>query len=168
MMISFFLLLFLGTFLRLLFFIINDEGIFDFELINVFLLGVLIDGMIISIFFLPVYIFAFFKYSFFRVLQRFYLYIMVFLFLMLSVIDIFFFQAFYSRFDINILQNISDFSALIGAFLTVYHKYSYGILVIPLLLITSWFVVSHGYFLHPLIKFLNYIHCLNLTVKIII
>ena len=139
MVISFFLLLFLGTFLRLLFFIINSEGIFDFEIIKVFLLGVFIDGMVISIFFLPAYIFALFKYSFFKVLQKLYLYIIVFLFLMLSVIDIFFFQAFYSRFDINILQYISDVSALIGAFLTVYHKYSYGILVIPLLLITSWF-----------------------------
>ncbi len=152
---SFFLLLFLGTILRLLFFVINGGEGFDIELIKVFLVGIFIDGMAISIFFFPAYIFTFFKHRILKVLQSFYLYVVTFLFLLFSVIDIFFFQAFYSRFDINILKNISDFSALTGTFLTVYHKYPYGMLIVPLLLIISWFAVSPNYFFCPLKKLLN-------------
>ena len=121
-----------------------------------FFAGLLVDGIVISIFFIPAYIFTFFKYPFFKILQNFYLYIVTFLFLIFSIIDIFFFQAFYSRFDINILKHVSDFSALTGTFLTVYHQYSsYGILIVPLLLIISWLVISPRYFFYPLTKLLK-------------
>ena len=152
---SFFLLLFLGTVFRFLFLTINSGGGFDFELIEAFFAGLLIDGIAISIFFIPAYIFIFFKHRIFKILQAFYLYIVIFLFLLFSVIDIFFFQAFYSRFDINILKNISDFSALTGTLLTVYHKYSYGMLIVPLLLIISWFIISPNYFFYPLKRILK-------------
>lgn len=162
---SFVLTLFLGTVLRLLFLIFNGaEEILSLEILKVLLIGFIVDSTILSFLFFPACFFLLFKPSLLcNSIKRLYLFIAVGSFLLLSFIDIFFFRVYYDRFHFYAIEQILNFHAVVSTFLAIYHKFLYGLLMLPLffLLILSLssphlsFKKFFGFLFGPLVKLIK-------------
>ena len=142
---SFVLTLFLGTFLRLLFLIFNGvEELLNLEILKVFFIGFIVDSAILSILFFPVCIFYFprFYLPFCFKIRRLYLYAVISIFLLLSFIDIFFFRVYHDRFNFYVVEQILNVQAFISTFLTIYHKFPYGLLMLPLFFLLTFYLSS--------------------------
>ncbi len=138
---SFFLTLLGGSIVRTIFLCVNHSAL-DISIYKTFLIGVMIDSLVLSILFLPTLFFLIlrmrlFKYlKFISMLQRFYLFIVISLFLLSSFVDIFIFKIYHHRLTLLLIeQALHIFSILFNA---LQSQFSYEILILPLLLIISY------------------------------
>ncbi len=167
---TFALTLFLGFFLRALFLFINGSFIpFDWQILKVFIIGLMIDSSVLSILFMPTCLSFIFKSSVFHRLKTAYMTFVIFLFIMLSFVDIVFFQIYYDRTHAYAFGQFLDISSTIPIFLSIYHKFPFVIFLLPSVIVFAYFftrwsislvtlyhLISGHYFLKkPLIHHLN-------------
>ena len=139
---SFLLALLGGTVIRTAFLYTNQPTL-DISIYKTFLIGLMIDSLVLSILFLPTVLFLILrirlsKYlKFVFVIQRLYLFTVIFLFLLSSFVDIFVFKIYHHRLNISLIEKTLDipFSILLNM---LQSQFSYEILVLPLLLIIAY------------------------------
>ena len=139
---SFLLALLGGTVIRTAFLYTNQPTL-DISIYKTFLIGLMIDSLVLSILFLPTVLFLILrirlsKYlKFVFVIQRLYLFTVLFLFLLSSFVDIFVFKIYHHRLNISLIEKTLDipFSILLNM---LQSQFSYEILVLPLLLIIAY------------------------------
>ena len=136
-LISFILTLCVGTLLRILFIGINITPITLSEVFRPLLVGIVIDSFVLSLLFFPTCFALFFHSSWVQKVQYFYLYSVISLFILMSFIDIFFFQVFHDRIHIYALQQASEIP-LPQILNMIFYEYSYGLLILPFTFVLAW------------------------------
>ena len=139
---SFFLALVSGSVIRVVFLYIN-QPVLDISIYKTFLIGGMIDSLVLSILFLPTLFFLvlrirFSQYlKFILVLQRFYIFTVISLFLLSSFVDIFIFKIYQYRLNPSLIEKTLDipFSILLNM---LQSQFRYEILALPLLLIIAY------------------------------
>ena len=140
---SFLLTLFGGTFIRAIFLYINQYAL-DINIYKTFFIGIMIDSLVLSILFLPTLFFLILRIHLSKylkavlILQRFYLFTIIFLFLLTSFIDIFIFQIYHHRFNPFLIEKAlqTPFPMLLNI---LQLSFKYEILLVPLL-----FIIAYG------------------------
>ena len=140
---SFLLTLFSGTLIRVIFLYVNQTTL-DISIYKTFFVGLMIDSLVLSILFLPTLFFLILrihpsKYlKVVLILQRFYLFTIIFLFLLTSFIDIFIFQVYHHRFNLFLIEKAlqTPFPMLLNM---LQLSFKYEIFLVPLL-----FIIAYG------------------------
>ena len=131
----------IGIILRIFFITTNVDSYHTLEFVKSLLLGILIDSVTLSILFIPSSIyFLFIQSSFKKWIQygvSLYLNSVVSLFILLSIIDIFFFQIYQDRLHVYALKQALEVPLLSVVFM-IHNEYPYGFLFIPLVIVLSW------------------------------
>ena len=142
-LISFLLALFSGTLIRVIFLYVNQTTL-DISIYKTFFIGLMIDSLVLSILFLPTLFFLILRIHLSKylkvvlILQRFYLFTIIFLFLLTSFIDIFIFQVYHHRLNPFLIEKAlqTPFPMLLNM---LQLSFKYEILLIPLL-----FIIAYG------------------------
>ena len=140
---SFLLALFSGTLIRVIFLYVNQTTL-DISIYKTFFIGLMIDSLVLSILFLPTLFFLILRIHLSKylkvvlILQRFYLFTIIFLFLLTSFIDIFIFQVYHHRLNPFLIEKAlqTPFPMLLNM---LQLSFKYEILLIPLL-----FIIAYG------------------------
>ena len=133
---SFLMVLFGGTVIRAIFLYVN-QPVLDISIYKTFLIGGMIDSLVLSIILLPALLFLIlrirlYKYlKFILILQRFYIFTVISLFLLSSFVDIFIFKIYHYRLNSSLIEKTLDipFSILLNM---LQSQFSYEILLLPL------------------------------------
>ncbi len=153
---AFALTLLSGMILRGLFLACNGGfAVFDWQILKVFLIGLIIDGSTLSILFAPTCVFFILRSYFFQKIKDIYLTSVIFIFVLLSLADIFFFQAYYDRIHIHALGNFLSFSNIIPILLSFYENYPLEMLLVPLLLLISSLITQFSLSLAQLYHYIS-------------
>ena len=166
---SFIITLFVGTLLRIIFIVTmtNDEHYIPLEVIQAILVGFIMDSYVLSFFFFP----ACFRLLFIsshpsyvkwiiEKMTNIYIYIIIFVFLLLSFTDILFFNIYNDRLRLLIIKQAFDipFDYLISS---IFSEYPYGILILPIIFILTYFIYKQNIHLTKFHFILNHTFLVN-------
>ena len=139
---GFFLALFCGTLIRAVFLYTNQSTL-DISIYQTFLIGIMIDSLVLSLLFLPTLLFfilriRFSKYfRFVSIIQRVYLFTVIFLFLFSSFVDIFVFKVYQYRLNLSLIEQAINVPFLV-LLNTVQLGFGYKSLIVPFFIIISY------------------------------